>query len=126
MIVRALIALALAGTAQAGVVYRYTTDVSGNPLLRHASGRVWVDGERSRTELEPEPEPRAADVILVSDGKTRLLNLGNQTWYSEPEPGFPDLRTGARVRVRVRARLVPHSPMILIITRLSRRPSNSP
>jgi len=89
MIVRALIALALASAAHAGVVYRYTTDVSGNPLLRHASGRVWVDGERSRTELDPEPEPRAADVILVSDGKTRFLNLGNQTWYSRKPSADP-------------------------------------
>lgn len=84
MILRVLMALALAGTAHAGVVYRYTTKFTGHPLFEKASGRVWVSGDQYRAELDPDPSnPRAADVVIAGEGKTRYLNLGNSTWYFE-------------------------------------------
>ena len=71
-------------SADAGLVYRFTTksDVSAQP--QSGGGRVWIDGNRMRTELDPYPSnPRTHDVTIVVDGKTTYLNLQNKTYFHE-------------------------------------------
>lgn len=75
---------AFAFAADAGLVYRFTTksDVAAQP--QSGGGRVWIDGNRMRTELDPDPSnPRPFDVTIVVDGKTTYLNLQNKTYYHE-------------------------------------------
>jgi len=71
-------------SVDAGVVYRFTTKYTGDPILKVSSGTVSVSGRSYRLVLDPDPSnPRAWD-IAVSDGtETRLINLSNKTWYRE-------------------------------------------
>lgn len=79
--------IAVAASADAGVVYRYASTIKGNPLTKGGSGRVWVEGTNQRQELDPDASnPRAWDVAISNGTDTRLVNLGNQTWYREKPP----------------------------------------
>lgn len=84
MIRAALLLCIVTTSVEAGVVYRFTTKYIGDRLRTASSGTVSVSGRSYRLVLDPDPSnPRAWD-IAVSDGtETRLINLGNQTWYRE-------------------------------------------
>jgi len=73
--------MVVAASADGGVVYRYSS-FWGNPLIKGVSGRVWVEGTSQREELDPDTSnPRSWDVAISNGTETRLVNLGNQTWY---------------------------------------------
>lgn len=75
--------LLLALSADAGIVYRFTTE---STAALHASirGRVWMDGDRKRVELDPDPaNPRTFDVAITANGKTTFINLMNKTYFDE-------------------------------------------
>lgn len=106
--VRALaVLMILAAPAHAGIVYRYTSVVRGDPF-RHGgrSGTVWVNGRSYRDERDLDPSsPRAYDVTISDGTTTRLLNLSNKTWYvSKPaaQRGGPKRDVGApKIRTSV-------------------------
>jgi hypothetical protein len=85
------IAAALLGvvalSSDGGVTYRYSTR-SDNALQSRSGGRVWIDGDRKRVELDPDPaNPRASDVAITVGGKTTCINLQNRTYFHErPAP----------------------------------------
>lgn len=64
-------------------------------LIFHRAGRVgervWIDGDRQRVELDPDPSnPRAYDVVIHAGGQTTYINLQNKTFYRK-EPRKPSL-----------------------------------
>lgn len=69
--------------SEGGVTYRYS--------VRHEAdrqsiggGRVWIDGERKRVELDADPDhPRTYDVAITAGGKTTFVNLQNKTYFRE-------------------------------------------
>lgn len=84
-----LIAAALLGVvalnAEGGVTYRYSIK-SDHALRSKGGGRVWIDGDRKRVELDADPDnPRASDVAITVGGKTTLVNLQNRTYF-HPKP----------------------------------------
>lgn len=87
MLVRVFLMLFIATQVRAGMVYRFTMKNSGDPLVPKTSGRVFIDGDRYREELDPTGEPRAADVVISRDrDQTALMvNLQNSTWYERDE-----------------------------------------
>jgi len=76
--VRLLIVLLIAFSAEAGIVYRFSRGGSG--------GRVWIDGDKKRVELDPNPGyPREYDVSITVNGKTTYVNLQNKTYYFDDD-----------------------------------------
>ena len=64
-------------------------------LIFHRAGRVgervWIDGDRQRVELDPDPSnPRSYDVVIYAGGQTTYINLQNKTFYRK-EPRKPKL-----------------------------------
>ena len=48
---------------------------------------MWVEGTSQRRELDPDTSnPRTWDVAISNGTETRLVNLGNQTWYRQKPP----------------------------------------
>lgn len=83
----------LAASVDAGLVYRFSTK-STAPLQRDGGGRVWIEGDRMRLELDPDPDnPRVYDVAITKSGKTTYINLQNRTYFesdgSSSERGTP-------------------------------------
>lgn len=79
----------LALDAQAGIAYRFVTR-STSALRPVSSGRVWIDGDRKRIELDPDPaNPRPFDVSILAKGDATLVNLQNKTYYVEKR--IPDV-----------------------------------
>ena len=84
MLARVLVLLLLATPASAGLVFRYTSAISGNPFKSADSGTVWISDGKYRHVLDPDPSnPRAWDVAIFNGTETLLVNAGNQTWYRE-------------------------------------------
>lgn len=86
--------LLFAVPAWAGEVYSFTIEKRGGLDESVRTGRVLVDGERYRLELEPEAAPRPFDVLISksADGNEIGLHLENRTFYElkeNPQPDFP-------------------------------------
>src|SRR5687767_13685640 len=80
----ALLLAFLATPASAGIVFRYTSAISGNPFKTSDSGTVWLSDGRYRHVLDPAPtNPRPWDIAVFNGTETLLVNAGNQTWYRE-------------------------------------------
>lgn len=78
----------LAMSAHAGLLYRYTSK-STKALAHDSSARVWIDGEKKRVQLDPDPSnPRSWDVAITKQGKTTYINLQNKTYF-HAEAGNP-------------------------------------
>lgn len=108
MIRAALLLFLMTTSAEAGVVYRFTTKYTGDPLRKISSGTVSMSGRSYRLVLDPDPSnPRAWDVAVsneTSDGtETRFMNLENQTWYRE-RTYPPALETKLRGKVNTTQR----------------------
>lgn len=92
MLLRSLLAaLSIAVSADAGVVYHFSTKFIGRRYEIKQSGRVWADGDRYRFEVDPEPnqEGRPFDVAISTDSDTtaKYLNTRKQTWYERRRVG---------------------------------------
>jgi hypothetical protein len=75
----------LALRAEAGITYRFSTK-STAALQSNTGGRVWMDGDRKRVELDPDPSnPRTFDVSISANGKTTFVNVQNKTYFHEKE-----------------------------------------
>jgi hypothetical protein len=82
LVVPALLAV-VALSADAGITYRFTTK-SNAPLQSSSGGRVWIEGDRKRVELDPNPDnPRTFDISITAKGRTTFLNLQNKTYFHE-------------------------------------------
>lgn len=67
-------------SAEAGLVYHYSVEPG------KSGARVWIDGDRKRVELDPDPEnPRPYDVEIRANGETTFINLQNKTYYRPPK-----------------------------------------
>lgn len=94
--------LLFAFAAEGGVACRFKTVVTGDPLSAGESGRIWAEGRRYRLELDlPSPEPRPWDVAISDGTETRLVNLGNQTWYRDKTPHILSVLTGPFASSRI-------------------------
>jgi len=105
--IAAVLLLFLTTPAGAGVVYRFTSAYTGHPLMKTASGTVWVSGRNYRFALDPDPSnPRAWDVAVSNGTGKFLINLGNQTWYRDdnlptvPRFGSRDATLRGQVKVK--------------------------
>lgn len=92
MLARALsAALSFAITANAGVVYHFSTKFVGGRFEVKQSGRVWVEGESYRFEIDPDParQQRSFDVAISTDADAtaKYLNTTRQTWYDRQRAG---------------------------------------
>ncbi|HEV7764039.1 MAG TPA: hypothetical protein VGQ76_03455 [Thermoanaerobaculia bacterium] len=84
----------LAIPIDAGVTYRFTRK-STAALQSTSGGRVWIDGDRKRIKLDPDPtNPRTHDVTIIADGKTTFINLQNRTYFNEQKKPPQAIRTG--------------------------------
>ena len=113
LVVAVLLAV-VALNSEGGVTYRFS--IRSDHALRSAGGgRVWIDGDRKRVELDADPEnPRASDVAITVGGKTTFVNLQNRTYFHEaPLPAdaassmlfhlpWPDDRIKGRPRITYR------------------------
>lgn len=86
-----LVALAFAVSADAGVIYHFTTKFTGRRYEFKQAGRVWVERDRYRFEIDPDPSKseRPYDVAISTDGDVtaKLLNTTRQTWYERRRAG---------------------------------------
>lgn len=86
-----LVVLAFAVSADAGVVYHFSTKFAGRRYEFKQAGRVWIEGASYRLEIDPDPNrsERPYDVAISTDADAtaKLLNTGRQTWYERRRPG---------------------------------------
>ena len=86
-----ILALVFATSADAGVVYHFTTKFSGRRYEFKQAGRVWLDGKSYRFEIDPEANKneRPYDVAISTDADAtaKLLNTTRQTWYERRRAG---------------------------------------
>lgn len=92
MFARAILtALTFAISANAGVVYHFSTKFVGGRFEVKQSGRVWVEGDRYRFEIDPDParQQRSFDVAISTDADAtaKFLNTARQTWYDRQRAG---------------------------------------
>lgn len=82
---RLLIALVLviAIPLEAGVIYHFRTSTTGPRGGQTQSGRMWVDGQRYRLELDRDGKQLAYDAAISNDGDVtaKLLNRQKETWW---------------------------------------------
>lgn len=102
--IAAILLLLLTTPAGAGVVYRYTTKITGDPVATGSSATVWLDGPGYRIVLDPDPSgPRAWDIAVSNGAETFLINSENQTWY-RPKP-LPTVRFFGGRETRLRGKV---------------------
>lgn len=79
----ALAFLLLSGCAWAGAVYSFTLERHQGIRNEVRTGRVLVDGDRYRLELDPEADPRPFDVLISTGPGTGEsgLDLNGKTHY---------------------------------------------
>ena len=86
-----LAALTFAASADAGVIYHFSTRFAGRRYEFRQAGRVWVDGPNYRFEIDPDlaKTERPYDVAISTDADAtaKLLHTGRQTWYERRRPG---------------------------------------
>ncbi|HVR39994.1 MAG TPA: hypothetical protein VMU84_12935 [Thermoanaerobaculia bacterium] len=92
MLARAFIgALTFAISANAGVVYHFSTKFVGGRFEVKQSGKVWVEGNSYRFEIDPDASKsqRPFDVAISTDADTtaKFLNTNKQTWWDRQRVG---------------------------------------
>ncbi len=83
-----LLATAFAVNATAGVAYEYTTVIQSDRYAEErATGRVWVEGESYRAEVQRGDGSRHAIVSRDGDRTATIINLQTQTARPRVRPG---------------------------------------
>lgn len=83
-----LLATAVAVNAAAGVAYDYTTIIESDRFAEEkASGRVWVEGDSYRAEVQRGDGSRHAVISRDGDRTATIINLQTQTAKPRVRPG---------------------------------------